>query len=385
MGVASPLFLFSSFTSNGIKTLNSLFTPREPGRSQTKKHESAIDEACHATGLWDQGFISGRVRTDYDSPSKGTIKSPLTLTSCLFTDGDPIIIPAGPSWDKKSCSLSPTIYARSNAYTNSSHWPMDNFWVLSVNNEPAYQKKFNSGPPNQSLPISEPGKGIIGFAVKKKRYKNKLSSKAILSLDHSFAPSGAEGYIPFLGIGAHWKRGNSKPISFLNPSEKHVPQKILFTATMLKEKNIGKKGTAGILWFIASAEWDGKQRMIFIAIHHNGLEHETSSGNFIHGHWNWNIKESFYYPGGDLVYMDAEDLSAIGMEVPPIIAVGQEHEYAIDLQKLFELGSRNINGVTFDKPLPPRKNIPVTGVHWAVEMTGKNTSLWFAVQHMMIR
>lgn len=336
-------------------------------------------------GLWDQGFFVGRVRTDYNDPSKGTANSPLTLDSCQYIPGeDELVVTAGPSWNTKECKTQPVVYPASNSFTTVSGWPQDRYWVLSVNNEPAYGAGVNSGPPNQSLPVLKPGNGVFGLEILEDVSNVESGKKIILSLDHYFAQKGAEGYIPFLGLGAEEGRGNGMPITILNSRNKSIPQKIAFELEMLKGENIGRKGSGGVFWFIATARWQGNNRMVFIALYHNGINHKRADGPFIHKHWNWNIKESFYYPGGDLVYMDAEDVQFPERTINRIQRENEKIDYVIDLQKIFALASVNSQGAAFDVPLPENEEVDVTGVHWAVEMTGVGARLQFCLQGMRL-
>lgn len=345
--------------------------------------ERKNEKSYKTLGLWDDGFKIGRVRTDFNSPTKGTEENPLTLTACHFAGDDPYLITAGASWGMRGCKTTPVAFENSNSYTNGEDWPKNNFWVLSVNNEPAYSTDFNSGPPDQSLPISKPGKGIIGLDIVKDGESG--SCEAIMDLDHAFVKEeGAEGMIPFLSIGADSNRGNGQLITLLNPENKDVKQKIQFTVRMDAVRNMVVNKTAGMFWFIVSAKWEGIYRMVFVPLYYfHGLEKPEDRKMVNHGHWNWNIEESFFYPGGDLIYFQPEGLKANGMPIEEITEVGKEYTYTIDIQRIFELASKNSYGKSFDIPLPKdRKDIPVTGIHWAAEMYGPNARLAFTLKSM---
>lgn len=356
---------------------------RIPDVNRIENRNASTDSAY--SGLWDQGFVVGSLRSDYNDVTKGTVNNPLTLDKCQFTPGeDELIVTAGPSWNIKECKTHPVAYPASNSFTTVSEWPQDRYWVLSVNNEPAYGIGVNSGPPNQSLPLLTPGNGVFGLEVLEDVNGVERGKKILLSLDHGFAEKGTEGYIPFLGLGAEKDRGNGMPITILNARNKSIPHKIAFELEMLKEENIGRKGSGGVFWFIATAHWQGKNRMVFIALYHNGINHKRAGGPFIHRHWNWNIKESFYYPGGDLVYMDAEDILFSEQTIKRIKHVGEKVSYVIDLQEVFSLASVNPQNIAFDAPLPENGEVEVTGVHWAVEMTGVEARLQFSLKGMRL-
>ena len=122
--------------------------------------------------------------------------------------------------------------------------------------------------------------------------------------------------------------------------------------------------------------------MAVVSLYHKGkfgdgspFRHRTGDKLFYHAHWNWNIRESLFYPGADIVYLDAEDLSKEEMVLPRLEQVGQKLTYSIDLQVLFTIASRSQHGVSFDIPFPNTPDLPVYGVHWAVEVCGEKNYL----------
>jgi hypothetical protein len=133
------------------------------------------------------------------------------------------------------------------------------------------------------------------------------------------------------------------------------------------------------------SEWGGKQRMLFINLFHWNLDVSDSEGDVgNHLHWNWPIQQSFYYPGADIAYMDAEHIQQYcGIYVPELIYIGDEYPYNLDLTALFQCASGNNteNKNLFDVAMPPGSH-PIKGVHWAVEGTGVNGWLWIAVHDM---
>ena len=61
----------------------------------------------------------------------------------------------------------PIRYERSNAASSESTHIVDNFWVVTVNLEKAYDtgSACITGPPNQSVPISAPGAGLVSLVT----------------------------------------------------------------------------------------------------------------------------------------------------------------------------------------------------------------------------
>ena len=115
------------------------------------------------------------------------------------------------------------------------------------------------------------------------------------------------------------------------------------------------------------------------------FDHDTGERSFRHAHWNWNIRESFFFPGADQVFMDAEDVAVLGAgSFPRLTEVGQEQTYVIDLQEIFELARDGADRLGFDEPLPATADIPILGVHWAVEVAGETTRLAVSLEAMQM-
>jgi hypothetical protein len=144
---------------------------------------------------------------------------------------------------------------------------------------------------------------------------------------------------------------------------------------------------ANVHFFFSTAEWGGKTRMLFVALNHEsdlyGSElHWSNSINGTHSHWNWQMQESFYYPGADIAYMDAEDVYALcGFSMTRLVNVGDSVDYSVVLDDLYRCAS---DKGLFDTPMPYAL-VPITGVHWGNEGTGSNVALWTSVHNMRMR
>jgi hypothetical protein len=103
--------------------------------------------AC-ADNFWDQGFKDGAWRTDFVSDLAGTEQSPLTYDSqCLFPE--------------ELCGNSPLVGEPTSAGT-STGMPGARYWVVSINNEPAFENftggsKAVAGVPGQAHPLPQSG------------------------------------------------------------------------------------------------------------------------------------------------------------------------------------------------------------------------------------
>lgn len=99
--------------------------------------------------FYDQGFSDADYRTDFNSKTEGDTSNPLTYSSpCAFPPSTPIVAPYS------VCGTGPTVESVSDDYwyqSSSTVWNTGaNFWVLSVNNEPAFDPATaNDGVPNQ--------------------------------------------------------------------------------------------------------------------------------------------------------------------------------------------------------------------------------------------
>jgi len=91
------------------------------------------------------------------------------------------------------------------------------------------------------------------------------------------------------------------------------------------------------------------------------------------------MQESFYYPGVEWSFIDAEDVQYFcGFSIPRLTTKGQQISYDINLQSLFQcLSNRN----AWDTAMPTGIN-PITAVHWSNEMSGANGALWTSVHNM---
>jgi hypothetical protein len=106
-------------------------------------------------------------------------------------------------------------------------------------------------------------------------------------------------------------------------------------------------------FMLVTGEWNGIKRALFINLFHDGLNvsgPDSNTPNGGHRVWNWPMLESHYYPGFDIAYLDAEDMSSLcGMFVPRITTPGQQITYTIDLQAAFQCAS---NRGLFVTPIP---------------------------------
>lgn len=344
----------------------------------------------------DQGFEDAVVRTDYNSQTEGRPSNPYNP----ITFGAPCLYPG------RICGSSPTTYIATLQndfffFQNVQSWPQSNFWVLSVNNEEAFNKVCptnpdpdvvcappggviiytnNPGPPNQSLPVESPGYGIMGFTAITNSLPGEAFYRAHLVMNGLFTNPNFGG-IPYLSIGAEHYRGNGSAPGIMNYA--YGRRKVAFKARLWDFKlptPVSAKQPATLAFYLlATTSWSGKTRGIYITLAHWNIEHTTATKAFDKLKWNWPIQESFYHPGVEFVFFDAENLSSrCGISVPRLTSIGQQISYNLNIQSLFQCAS-DLGG--FDVPMP-YGYLPIEGVHWAVEMTGDDGWLWPSVHDM---
>jgi len=344
-------------------------------------------------GIWDPAQKDGTWRTDLNDPAAGTIRQPLTLLPCTFEIGDPYLIYAGPTYWRAStgevtCDLSSTVYQSSNASTSSDKWPVDNFWVVHANNEFAFGSDdscsdggANTGPPGQSKRVSAPGNGMFGFEFANSNVP--LRKKGVLALDTNAFPNCVgpvdKGKIPFISFGLQTNRGaGALPITYLN--DPSYPDVLRFSATIEDIAPDGVTSSLGLSranfgYVFFEANWNAKRRWVFVTL----LARYPAASYFRHysvSHWNWNVAESMWNGGAEIVFISAEELKGLcpkGALSAALLAptIGSSQSYAIGISEIFRCISRS-ERASWSDPFPDTP-IGLTGIHWAIEMTfGKN-------------
>lgn len=335
----------------------------------------------------DQGFTRDPVvKTDYVSSLRGTASQPLTLGTCLMPDA---------SWP--ACPSERLTFSQSNHWRQ--NWPCrwdtcdtpffrNTFWTLIVNNEPRADPG-NPGPPDQSLPRSWPGDGLMGFSTLRgsDNFPGDVRWRAHLVMSMGFE-NPVYGGIPFLGFGEFSARGNqNRPIAYLNPSDSH-PSVLQFGSRLwgaTLPDPIPSQGTPVTqpptlaFYLYVAANWGSYAKAIFITLYHDNIENSLPPNPPARNRWQWPLADSAFYSGAEIVYIDAEDVNDYCGFAIPALAAGQDVDYRIDLTALFRCAS---DRGLFSEALPATRNIPVTQVLWANEGTGVNGGLWTDVHGM---
>jgi len=376
----------------------------------------ALPLAASANFFDDQGFVSAKVRTDYNPDvsgmfNAGTSANPLVLDTpgnCLWPDGTPNFIFVKHILDSNNevqgvfCPQSPTVYSAPNFFSLNGGSTSSSFWVLSMNNEDSFDDgssgpphQGNSGPPNQSLPRVAPGAGIMGFSVFKLGFGENFF-RAHMVVQNMNNPA-AYQQIPFMSIGAQNGRGNSSLITTINDSS--APQTLIWTSKVWSVFLPDGSGATNH-YLIINARWkrggsvDPNKiitHQMQLLLFHPGFDAswydaqtQTFTNHVQESKWNWPSQGSFWYPGADIAFMDAEDanLGCPGVTVPAITVVPSEQAYSLNIGNLLRCASDN--GL-FSSPMPFTA-VPITGIHWANEVTGMgDPKLWVSVHGMRMQ
>jgi len=186
-----------------------------------------------------------------------------------------------------------------------------------------------------------------------------------------------DGAIPFLSIGAQYGRGNASYVGKMNSFG--VPRRTTWASKVNMATATGSD--TNYHYVVAIATWGGKTRMLFVNLFHYNTDWSSSSSLGLHRHWNWRASHSFYYPGADIAFIDAEDIvthcgSGVGT-VPRITSIGVTTYYSLDWEALYRCVS---NGGLFDTAMPTSA-VPLLGVHWGNELFG-DAAIWVIVEQM---
>jgi hypothetical protein len=192
-----------------------------------------------------------------------------------------------------------------------------------------------------------------------------------------------------MSIGAHSNRGNEdeagvpRSLGALNATP-GVPYRVSFTSRLVGYAS----ASAALFRLVVTASWPDAEaeelpRMIQLNLFHDGIDDSTgSSPAFLR--WSWPIAEDTFYPGAEIAYFDAEDVSSLcGFPVHRTTESDESADltYDIDLQALYACADR---WGAWSNGMPTTANIPITAVDWAVEGTGDHGLLWTAVHNMVM-
>ena len=282
------------------------------------------------------------------------------------------------------------------AYDTDAYFALNNptnaYWVVVANDDPAFDQ-CNEGPPGSSHHVASAGalpRTMFKLDVLPGSDAGKHLRLTIDLGDKNFFCARTNAYeysIPFLSVGAQNGRGNTGPVGYVN---KHGSPRgtIVFDAAITGRTPLGcAAGTASICnassrgvhtGVYAYATWDGIPRLLFVDLYGEGV-HDYSGGPPGESKWNWPLRDSFQYPGAEVLATVAGDSlrAACGIEIARLDPQGARVHYEIDFGRI--LACLDARGLT-TQPMP-NGDIALDGVHWFIEGVATSGALGLDVAH----
>lgn len=300
----------------------------------------------HAYGFWDQGIANGTWRSDY-----ATSTNVPTYGPCLFTAWNYAYTPTNPNVEPNAIVTgggtpygatppNPTpCFGNSGQYVYPSYpnstWTSSSgyvtgspHWIVDVNYE-ILQPVAGSdcpqvGPPNESRFILTPGTpGGPSISIDQATVQSDpaIGNYNVVSLiSNDIANDNGHGCLPYLGYGVSSAHGNVKPIAIMDAASNYRP-KLSF-----KESVFGADGqsVANAWLFLSLSGWnDNYKRMISISLGSSSAMSAYFNQNpqdfWMNSWFNWNTKNSYYYPGGIIRFITTQQLnSECGLNLPTL-------------------------------------------------------------------
>jgi len=343
--------------------------------------------ASKAYGFWDQGLNSGAWRSDLPTSTPSFATGP-----CIATQSPVGIVTAGatPNGNRDAsgnvmpgfvtpCYGGPggpsyPAYAVSNwssfGYTAGSGAA---HWVTALNNEAVAIAGCGSGPPNQSLPnvpAGNPGASVLITSVTAAS-DPAIGNKNVANILYNNDPAQTNVCIPYISFGASSAHGNEKPIAIATVGDTTHRPNIQF-----KEFVTTTDGSSyAVAWisFWVSGWNDNIRRLVQIQL---GKQAGVADKFSNHQIWNWNLVDSYYYPGAHTHNNNINRLnSTCGLGLPQLsftnTYIGSGHSpssitsYDVDIYDLMNCiaSTGGFDGQPTQLPDP----LVISGVEWAIE------------------
>lgn len=332
-----------------------------------------------AFGLWDPDFNLATWRSDYEYPTKQISAGP-----CLYQGNIDNVVQAGatPDGQGSAClGIDPSSpypdynasnWSASEAYTQGSpHWLSGvNYEYLDIPvNTP------DSGPPNQSRALVSPYDYGPVLSVNKLNSVSdpEIGNRNVISLMYKESESDRDYAIPYVSFGVHAVHGNQMPIAVLD-ADGFYRSHLKFSASAF----LNQEMPFSYSWLILKTNgWsDNVDRLLYIEIMPKSENTPDDQYMYKKSWWNWNIKNSAYYPGGLLSYWKASKLNQVcGVNIPTLSSsntyVGSGHSpssifhYDLDLYKIIACVAANGGWGGNFKQLPDP--LVINQVEWSVE------------------
>lgn len=341
-----------------------------------------------AYGFWDNGFTTETWRSDLPTNTStfavGNCPYTLSNYSIVAGGGTPYGNGAAAPWGTPLAATCFNAASGPNAFPAypASNWYSNAYvagsphWIVALNNESVVSASCASGPPNQSLPnvpAGSPGSTMLVTTVTAAAdpaIGNKKVANIIYNSDTS-----RQSCIPYLAFGASSAHGNVQPIAIMDNAGSHRPR--------LKFKGMvtGTDGSSfGVVWLsIWTSGWkDGIRRLMQVDIGSQGLPSGPGTRMpFGSAYWNWNIKDSYYYPGAPVSQDNTQAMNSRCFMSTPSVSftntyIGSGHSpssisnFDIDLYTLVRCMAAN-NGWFGTGMTQLPDPIVISGMEWSLE------------------
>lgn len=334
-----------------------------------------------AYGFWDQGLVSGAWRSDLPTATTTFATGP-----CLATRPPPPIVLAGATptppavpgapWDCYGAPGSSFDYpraTRSNWYSHG-YAAGQPHWIIAINNEPVAIPGCGSGPPNQSLPnnlspMVRPGAAVLVSAATAAE-DPAIGTRNIVQLVYNDTVIDRGACIPYLAFGASTHHGNEKPLAVVTfDDETHQPH-LRFKQTVVAAEST----TLAVSWLtLWTSGWsDQVRRIVQIQLGRQAVDDLYARIAV----WNWNLVDSYYYPGGVAHHTNVERLNTDCNLGLPEVSFKNTYNgsggspssitaYDIDLHALLACLAKTGAWEGFADQLP--EPLVISGAEWALE------------------
>lgn len=336
-------------------------------------------------GLWDAGLMDGSWRNEFPSAHYGTPARPLSyLQQCTFPQVRFAFCPTTFVPFPEILQPQPVrSFSRSN-WTRRVTNTRDQFWVVGANVEPALNSACNSGPPNQSEAVVAPFEGVFGLRVQPAHDSHRpYQNEVVMAVDLAHRPRMLESrpgcvtrdYIPYLGFGMSSERGGGDgALAVLDEDDaapllrfnyRLVDSNAEFFETGQAIPSLPRGQHSGLY---VEAQWGGVRRWIWIELLNTTAQPESTMVT----PWNWAIRESFHFPGAEIVLTSGpalqQECGVDGLQIPGQAPAEYSHRQPlpvhIDLQRLYDCV-----GHLYSTPLASVSGpVEITGVHFWVEV-----------------
>ena len=335
--------------------------------------------ASKAYGFWDQGLVSAAWRSDLPTATPSFATGPCISVGSTIPNVTAGPTPLGNATTPADCYGGPggpsyPVYTQSNwsasGYTAGSGAP---HWVTALNSETVARPGCGSGPPNQSLPnvpAGNPGASMLVTTVTAAS-DPAIGNRKVVNLLYNHDATQANVCIPYISFGASSAHGNAKPIAIATLADTTHRPRIAFKE-MVTTTDGASHAVAWVSFWISG--WnDNIRRLVQIQLGKQAHLGDKFANSQI---WNWNVIDSYYYPGAYTHHNNVTRVNtSCSLGLPEVsftnTYVGSGHSpssittYDIDLYNLMTCVA---NSGAFDgQPSQLPDPMVISGVEWAME------------------